>query len=103
MTTQLTTIHSHTKRRLHQLKSTTKAMFKQNDDDNEIMNDRIFRLEESLAKLKPDIGTPRLNRKPNYPTQNTTPSHTRSATNNRFHVKTIPDMDYLRKNLHLIL
>ena len=133
LNTQLTTIHSHTKTRLHQLKSTTKAMFKQNDDDNEIMSDRIFRLEESLAKLKrkvhspiktklrfdsssdsdspipdatfssptADIGTPRLNRKPTYPTQNTTPSHTRSVTSNRFHVKTTPDMDYLRKNLHL--
>ncbi len=139
LSTQLTSTHSHTKNRLHQLKTTTKAMFQQNDNDNEILSDRIFRLESGLAKMKQKFSptpaktkltfestsdsashsstSPPVNitssgtkqasttttpRTPNLPyprpasspIQSHQPSFSCTYTSN-------PDMDYLRKNLHL--
>ena len=124
---QLTNTHSHTKTRLHQLKTTTKALFKQNDDNADILSDRVFRLEDAVMKLKrkvhtpvktkltfdssSDSDTPQLTPIYSSSTHNTnkqntptTPPTSSTPTSNRFVSRpshTNPDMDYLRKNLHL--
>lgn len=119
---QVQSTHAHTKKRLHQLKTNTKTFIQQQEDDAEILQDRIFRLEDGVAQLKRLTKTPvktqlhfdsssdsgkSISPKATYFTKKSSPSQTyqRPITPpikqqyNSTHVN--PDMDYLRKNIHL--
>ena len=128
--TQVTSSHAHTNKRLLKLKNKTKAFVKQTDEDSEIISDRIFRLEDSVAKLKrqtttpvktklrfdsssdsdfppdkPISQTPKRPQTDQPPSSYKTPESTQSSTPTKFQDRSYarfnPDMDYLRKNLHL--
>ena len=49
---ELTNTQINTKKRITNIKATTTEFFKHHDDDLEILNDRVHRLEEGLAQMK---------------------------------------------------
>ena len=124
--TQVTSSHAHTNKRILKLKNKTKAFAKQTDEDTEIIGDRIFRLEDTVAKLKRQTTTPVKTKlrfdsssdsdfspekhishaqkhhgtdpKPStYKTPESTQSSSTTKFNDRPFTRHNPDMDYLRK------
>ena len=105
------------KRRLNRLKDTSTKMFEQQDNDNDILHGRLLQVENSLKKIQSthrstsiprtlfhDDSTgnddsisnqkdPSMVKKEKYQT----PSHTQK----RFNQSTGPNMEYLRKNVHM--
>ena len=118
---QVQSTHAHTKKRLHQLKLNTKTFIQQQEDDTEMLNDRIFRLEDGVAQLKCLSKTPTKTQlkfdsssdsgislpakvsssKPPHRSHFNKSSVTTPIKTPHQYTRTGPDMDYLRKNIHL--
>ena len=126
--TELRTTHTHMKKRLQKLKETTKVMFKQQEDDYEILTDRIYRMESEISNIKkktrpvkpqklsfstsgsdsdPSQVSDSLQPKPSSPIpSNTKSSRPLDSTYTRYDNTTNtrtpgPDAEYLRKNINI--
>ena len=119
-TTNIETVASKFKRRLNRLKDTTAKLFEQHDNDNDLLHDRILRIEENIRNIthqskmsKPT--TPRAL----FPTESTDNSDDAPPVTSKSQSKfgqsyspqphlsnmntrqTIPNMEYLRKNVNM--
>ena len=114
------TSHSKLKKRLSKLKHATTTVLKQQEEESETLYNRIYRLEDTVAKLKrgppgpiqtklhfsssdsdvsstPQIPTSIPMHNPTTPTQ----SHIQRPSPSYKPIKLEPDMDYIRKNINI--